>query len=210
MDIRSMKVKEFCDSVASKDPVPGGGAVGAVVAALGAALAEMVANLTIGKKKYQEWEAEMERVLEDMEKAREDLMDIAHRDIKAFDSFMKALKLPKDTLEQKEERKRRMQEAIKNAIDVPYELARKVRDIMKDVEIVTEFGNKNAVSDAVSASELCRASFEIARANVRINLKSIDDEDLKSYYTQEMEELEGQIYGSYKRIKEMVEKNGWL
>ncbi len=210
MRIRELKIKEFCDMVASKDPVPGGGAVGAVVMALGAALAEMVANLTIGKKKYQEWEAEMERIVEEMEKVREDLMDIARKDIEAFNSFMEALKLPKETPEQKEERKIKMQEALKNAIDVPYELARKVRDVMRDVEVVTEFGNKNAVSDALSAAELGRAAFEIAKANVRINLKSLEDERLKEYYTQEMEELEGQVYGSYDRIKEMIEKNGWL
>ena len=210
MDIRSMTLKDFCDAVSSKDPVPGGGAVGAVVAALGASLAEMVANLTIGKKKYQEWEAEMERVLEEMEKARDDLMDIAIRDVKAFDGFMKALKLPKDTPEQKREREKKMQEAMRESTDVPYELARKVRDVLKDVETVTEFGNKNAISDAVSAAELCRAAFEIAKANVKINLKSLKDEDLRNYYEQELEELEGQVYGSYERIKKMVEENGWL
>ncbi len=210
MDIKKLTVEEFLKEVASKSHVPGGGAVGAVAAALGAGLTEMVANLTIGKKKYQEWEAEMERVVEKMEALREDLMSLAVKDMEAFDKFMEALKLPKDTEEQKKIRSERMQEALKHAIDVPYELARKVRDVIKETEVVTEFGNKNAISDALSAAELLRAAFEMAKANVKINMKSLKDEKLKEYYAQEMDELEKQVYGAYKRIKDMIEENGWL
>lgn len=210
MDIKKLTVEEFLKEVASKSHVPGGGAVGAVAAALGAGLTEMVANLTIGKKKYQEWEAEMERVVEKMEALREDLMSLAVKDMEAFDKFMKALKLPKDTEEQKKIRSEKMQEALKHAIDVPYELARKVRDVIKETEVVTEFGNKNAVSDALSAAELLRAAFEMAKANVKINMKSLKDEKLKEYYAQEMDELEKQVYGAYKRIRDMIEENGWL
>ncbi len=210
MDIRKMTIEEFMKKVASKEHVPGGGAVGAIAAALGSGLTEMVANLTIGKKKYQEWEAEMERVVEKMEALREELCDLAHKDMAAFDKFMEAMKLPKSTEEEKKIREQKMQEAIKEAIDVPYELARKVRDVIKETEVVTEFGNKNAISDALSAAELLRAAFEMAKANVRINLKFLKDEKLKEYYTQEMDELEKQVCGSYSRIKEMIEKNGWL
>ncbi len=210
MDIKKLTVEEFLKEVASKSHVPGGGAVGAVAAALGAGLTEMVANLTIGKKKYQEWEAEMERVVEKMEALREDLMSLAVKDMEAFDKFMEALKLPKDTEEQKKIRSEKMQEALKHAIDVPYELARKVRDVIKETEVVTEFGNKNAVSDALSAAELLRAAFEMAKANVKINMKSLKDEKLKEYYAQEMDELEKQVYGAYKRIRDMIEENGWL
>lgn len=210
MDVSKMTVKEFVDEVASKSPAPGGGAVGAVVASLAAALSEMVANLTLGKKKYQEWEGEMERVIETMENIREELCDLARKDIEAFNKFMEVLKLPKETEEQKKIRAEKMQEALKEAIDVPYELARKVRDVIKNAEIVTEFGNKNAVSDALSSAELCRAAFEIAKANVMINLRSMKDEELKKYYLQEIDELEKQVYGSYNRIRDMIEENGWL
>ncbi len=210
MDIRKLTIEEFMKKVASKDHVPGGGAVGAIAAALGSGLTEMVANLTIGKKKYQEWEAEMERIVESMEALREEICDLAMRDMEAFDKFMEAMKLPKGTEEEKKIREQKMQEAIKGAIDVPYELARKVRDVIKETEIVTEFGNKNAVSDALSAAELLRAAFEMAKANIKINLKFLKDEKLKEYYEQETDELEKQVYGSYNRIREMIEKNGWL
>ncbi len=210
MSICEKSLKGFIDEVASKTPVPGGGAVGAVVGALAAALTEMVANLTLGKKKYQEWEGEMEKVIENMEKLREDLCTLAKRDIEAFDKVMDAMKLPKDTEDQKAKRSEEIQKALKGAADVPYELSRKVRDVIKFTEIVVEFGNKNAISDALSAAELCRASFEIAKANVLINLKSLKDEKNKKYYSEEIDEIEKQVYGSYKRIKEIIEKNGWL
>ncbi|MCD6449910.1 MAG: cyclodeaminase/cyclohydrolase family protein [Thermotogaceae bacterium] len=210
MGIENITVGEFVEQVSSKEPVPGGGAVGAVVAALAAGLTEMVANLTIGKKKYKEWEGEMERVVSEMEKTKEELYLIAKKDMDAFNAFMEAMKLPKNTEEEKKIRQEKMQGALKGAIDVPYELARKARDIIKQTEIVTEFGNKNAVSDALSAAELCKAAFEIAKANVYINLKYLKDEKLKEYYEQETDELEKQVYGSYNRIKEMIKENGWL
>ncbi len=210
MDIKKLTVGEFLEKVASKSHVPGGGAVGAVAAALGSGLTEMVANLTIGKKKYKEWEATMEKDVERMEAIREDLMSLAVKDMEAFDKFMEALKLPKETEEQKKIRSEKMQEALKHAIDIPYELARKVRDVIKETEVVTKFGNKNAVSDALSAAELLRSAFEMAKANVRINMKSLKDEKLKEYYAQEIDELEKQVYGSYNRIRDMIEENGWL
>jgi len=210
MDIKDLTIGEFVEQVSSKEPVPGGGAVGAIAAVLAAGLTEMVANLTVGKKKYKEWEAEMEKVISEMEEIKDELYLIAKKDMDAFNAFMKAMKLPKGTEEEKKARQERMQEALKGAIDVPYELARKARDIIKKAEIVTEFGNKNAVSDALSSAELCRAAFEIAKANIRINLKHLKDEKLKKYYEEETDELEKQVYGSYKRIKEMIEENAWL
>ncbi|HIP91962.1 MAG TPA: formiminotransferase-cyclodeaminase [Thermotoga sp.] len=210
MEIREMKIKEFCDKIAEKTPTPGGGAVGAVVAGYSAALIEMVANLTLGKKKYQEWESEMEKIIERMENIREKLMDIAKKDIQAFNEVMSAYKLPKNTEEEKKEREKKIQEALIKAADVPFELARITRDLIKDAEIVTEFGNKNAISDALSSAELCRAVFEIAKANVLINLKYVKDENKKNYYKTELEELENQVYGCWERIKELIKENDWL
>ena len=210
MEIREMKIKEFCDKIAEKTPTPGGGAVGAVVAGYSAALIEMVANLTLGKKKYQEWESEMEKIIERMENIREKLMDIAKKDVQAFNEVMSAYKLPKNTEEEKKEREKKIQEALIKAADVPFELARITRDLIKDAEIVTEFGNKNAISDALSSAELCRAVFEIAKANVLINLKYVKDENKKNYYKTELEELENQVYGCWERIKELIKENDWL
>ncbi|WP_456399318.1 cyclodeaminase/cyclohydrolase family protein [Mesoaciditoga sp.] len=193
MEIPEMKVKEFVDEVASKSPTPGGGAVGATVAALGAALIEMVANLTIGKKGYEDYEAEMERIVAESEYRRKRLLESADDDIKAFDEVMRAFKLPKNTPEEKEERKKVLQESLKKACEVPYELAREISKLCSLAESVSKFGNKNAKSDAESAVALLEAAFSCALANVEINLKSIKDPEFVSSMREAVLELKGKV-----------------
>ncbi len=193
MKISEMTVKQFVDEVASKSPTPGGGAVGATVAALGAALIQMVANLTLGKKGYEDYEAEMERVVAEADYRRNKLLESADDDIKAFDEVMKALKLPKNTPEEKEERKIKLQESLKKACEVPYELAREISKLCPLAESVAKFGNKNAHSDAESAVALLEAAFACALANVEINLKSIKDEEFVSSMREAVSELKGKI-----------------
>ncbi|QTA37859.1 cyclodeaminase/cyclohydrolase family protein [Thermosipho ferrireducens] len=205
MELKNMTLKEFCDKVAEKSPVPGGGAVGAIVASLAASLNQMVANLTIGKKKYEEYEEIMEEVLENMELSRRRLQDIADRDIRAFNKVMEAFKIPKDNPERKE----KLEHALKEAADVPFELARESRNVMKYTEITCKWGNKNAISDAFSAAELSLAAFKIAMYNVLINLKSIKDSAFVKHYEEELKELKGEIEGIYNNIKELIAANGF-
>ena len=191
--ISEMKVRELVDEVASKSPTPGGGAVGATVASLGAALIEMVANLTLGKKGYEEYEAEMERVVAEADYRRKKLLESADDDIKAFDEVMSALKLPKSTPQEKEERKSVLQESLKKACEVPYELAIEISKLCPLAESVTKFGNKNAKSDADSAVALLEAAFTCALANVEINLQSIKDEKFVSSMREAVSELKGKV-----------------
>jgi len=199
-------LKNFCDLVASGNPTPGGGAVGAVVGALGASLVEMVANLTIGRKKYEEWEAEMERVVEKMEALREKMLALMNEDIVAFNQVMESYKLPNSTEEEKKIRKEKLQEALKNAADVPFELCRLMANLADDIILVAKYGNKNLFSDAQSACELCRAAFNIGKINVNINLKSIEDESFKEKLLEELEELEAKLQYSLKSLTE-IESN---
>ncbi len=193
MKISEMKVSEFVDEVASKSPTPGGGAVGASVAALGAALIEMVANLTVGKKGYEDYEAEMERIIAEADYRRKKILESADDDIEAFNEVMKALKMPKDTPEKKEERKKKLQESLKKACEVPYDLAREISKLCPLAESVTKFGNKNAKSDAISAVALLEAAFKCALENVEINLKSIKDEEFVASMREAVEELKGKV-----------------
>jgi len=203
MDIKNMTLKEFCDKVAEKSPVPGGGAVGAVVAALAASLNQMVANLTIGKKKYSDYQEIMEEVLENMEYSRNKLQEIAEKDIAAFDKVMKAFKLPKDDPKREE----LVQSSLKEAADVPFELAREARNILKYCRITSKWGNKNAISDAYSASELAKAAFRISVYNVLINLKSIKDKEFVEKYITELQELKNEVKGLYSEIREWIKEN---
>ncbi|ANQ54340.1 formiminotransferase-cyclodeaminase [Thermosipho affectus] len=205
MNVEKTTLKEFCDMVSDKSPVPGGGAVGAIVAAFSAALNQMVANLTIGKKKYAEYEESMEEVLEHMEYSRNKLQDIATKDMEAFNEVMKAIKIPKDN----PERGKILQEALKKAADVPFELARETRNILKYSQITSKFGNKNAISDAYSSAELAYSSFRIAMYNVLINLSSIKDEDFVKEYKEELEDLKNEVDGLYKNIRELIKENGF-
>jgi formiminotetrahydrofolate cyclodeaminase len=186
-------IEEFCELVASNQPAPGGGAVGGVVGALASALVEMVANLTVGKKKYEEWEAEMEEVIERMEAFRKKMYTILNRDIEVFTKVMECYKLPNTSDEEKAYRKEKLQDALKEAADVAFELCRLTSELSVDVIEVTKHGNKNLFSDAQAACELCRAAFNIGKANVNVNLKLIEDEEFKSNLLNELAELEAKI-----------------
>jgi formiminotetrahydrofolate cyclodeaminase len=186
-------IEEFCELVASNQPAPGGGAVGGVVGALASALVEMVANLTVGKKKYEEWEAEMEEVIERMEAFRKKMYTILNRDIEVFTKVMECYKLPNTSDEEKAYRKEKLQDALKEAADVAFELCRLTSELSVDVIEVAKHGNKNLFSDAQAACELCRAAFNIGKANVNVNLKLIEDEEFKSNLLNELAELEAKI-----------------
>ncbi|MDI3473037.1 MAG: hypothetical protein PWQ20_1379 [Thermotogaceae bacterium] len=193
MSYEKKSIEEFCELVASNQPAPGGGAVGGVVGALASALVEMVANLTVGKKKYEEWEAEMEEVIERMEAFRKKMYTILNRDIEVFTKVMECYKLPNTSDEEKAYRKEKLQDALKEAADVAFELCRLTSELSVDVIEVAKHGNKNLFSDAQAACELCRAAFNIGKANVNVNLKLIEDEEFKSNLLNELAELEAKI-----------------
>ncbi len=193
MSIIDKSVKDFIEEVAAKSPTPGGGAVGATVAAMGAALLEMVAQLTVGKKGYEDYEAEMERVISEGDYRKKKLLELVDEDIEAFNEVMKALKLPKDTPEKKKERSEKLQESLKRACEVPYDLAREISKICPLAESANKFGNKNAKSDAESAVALLEAAFNCALANVEINLKSIKDQEFISSMNEAVRELKGKV-----------------
>jgi len=205
VEVRKITVEELCNKVKEKTPVPGGGAVGAVAAALAGSLNSMVANLTFGKKKYEEYEGLMQEVLENMELVVEKSLKLAEEDVKAFDAVMAAYKLPKE----EPNREEKIQEALRKAIETPFDLVECARDILKYSEVVAKWGNKNAISDAFSAAELARAACKIGEYNVMINLKSITDEKYKNKILDEMYEVmhEAKVY--YDRIQELVKENGF-
>ncbi len=205
MEFCNLSVKEFCDKVAEKSPVPGGGAVGAVVASLAASLNQMVANLTIGKKKYEDYEGIMQDVLEQMNYLRDKLLDLVTEDVKAFNSVMESFKLPKED----PQRDDKIKKTLKKATEVPLELVRVSRDILKSSENTARFGNKNAVSDAYSAAELAFASASIGKYNVIINLKALDDEEYKRKIVDELNEAFNEAKVYYDRIKELIKENGF-
>lgn len=199
-----LNIKGFLEETASNAPVPGGGSIAALSGAISAALTEMVANLTIGKKGYEGLEAEMQQIAKDGAKLREKLAADIDRDSDAFNQVMAAFKLPKGTEEEVEARKAAIQEATKNAALVPLEVATDVFHMMKQIAVVVEKGNKNAVTDGAVAAMMARTAVLSALYNVKINLGSIKDETFVKEATEKVQQMEYQVQEIEKEILSKV------
>jgi glutamate formiminotransferase/formiminotetrahydrofolate cyclodeaminase len=172
-----MTLTDFLSNLASDSPTPGGGSVAALAGALGAALTSMVANLTIGKKKYADVQEDVQAILTKTEGLRLELSELMEEDAAAFDKVMVAMKLPKETHEEKAKRTEVMQAALVDAAMVPLAVAEKCVEVIALARVAAEKGNKNAVSDAGVAALMGRAGAHAAKLNVLINLGWINAEE---------------------------------
>jgi formiminotetrahydrofolate cyclodeaminase len=188
--LKDMNLEDFLKKLASNDPVPGGGSVAALSAAVSAALSEMVANLTAGKKNYEAVSDQMSKMAVEMNAHREAFVHLIDKDASSFDGVMKAFKLPKNTDDEKAERTRQIQLETKYAASVPLEVAQKAALLFNDIECLVESGNKNALSDALVAAMMARTAILGALYNVKINLGAIKDEDFVQETTREVYRLE--------------------
>jgi len=161
---------DFTERVAAGTPTPGGGSAAAHTGALGAALVAMVARLTVGRKKYAEVEAQMTAVLEEAESLRRSLTLAVEQDSAAFEAFMQASKLPKDSDAEKAVRAAAIEKATFQAAEVPLSVARQALRVCELANLAADLGNLNAISDAGSAAAHARAALTAAGLNVRINL----------------------------------------
>jgi glutamate formiminotransferase/formiminotetrahydrofolate cyclodeaminase len=185
-------VSAFLDDLASANPTPGGGAAAAVLGGIGCALASMVGNLTLGKKKYADVQGEVEAVLKEAAVLRRELVDSYKSDIAAFDKVMAALGMAKNTDEEKAIRAEAIQTATKAATLTPLECAEAAVAALKVAERIAKVGNTNAISDAgVAALSLTSAVFA-ATLNMRINLATIKDEAFKVKHMKLAEDLESE------------------
>lgn len=174
-DFRSPTVEGFLSTLGSSSPTPGGGTGAAITGAMGAALVRMLAELTRGRKKYEQHEELMTAISEQAEDERTTLMALAEKDASAYDAVGAAFKLPKETDDEKAARREAIQQAMKGACDVPLEVMHHCLEVISLAKNAVQSGNKNAVSDGAAGAELARAGMRIASYNVQINLGSIKD-----------------------------------
>ncbi len=174
-------IGKFLDELASSSPAPGGGSVAALCGALSTALSSMVSNLTKPK---------MKESLAKSEDLREKLAGLIDEDTNAFNEVMEAFKMPKETTEQKEERKKKIQEAYKNAALVPLSTARYCLKALDMCRVVAEKGNVNSVSDAGVAALMATAGMKAAILNVKINLPYIKDGKFVKEIEEEIKDFE--------------------
>ena len=168
-------VSGFLASVASSNPVPGGGSVAAHAGALAAALAQMVAGLTIGKKKYAAVEAEMKEAALKAVSIGNTLASLVKRDAEAYSLVSEAYKLPKEPAQAATRRTEAVTSALLKAAEVPLETARASVEVARIAALVAEKGNTNAVTDAGVAALLAEAACKAADYNVRVNVSALED-----------------------------------
>jgi len=200
------KVSNFLDELASNSPTPGGGSVAALAGALGVALISMVGNLTVGKKKYEEVGEDIKRIISSSEKLRYELSQLIEEDVKVFNNFMSTYKMPKETEDEKKVRAEKIQESLIMAAKVPLKVAYKCLDILSLSKEVAEKGNINVVSDAGVAVLMAEAALESAIINVKINLRMIKDEKVRTELSSSIKEILLKEKGQKEKVLEIVEE----
>ncbi|MFN2567066.1 MAG: glutamate formimidoyltransferase [Gemmatimonadaceae bacterium] len=179
----------FVAAVASPSPVPGGGSVAAHVGALGAALAQMVAGLTVGKKKYVAVDAEMRDVALRAAALGNTLSALVARDAQAYAAVAAAYKLPQDPDAAAAARREAVTAALLGAARAPLQTARACADVAELAAVAAARGNANAVSDAGVAALLAEAGCKSAALNVRINVAALEERSLGAALLEEANRL---------------------
>ncbi len=180
MDIRAQSIGDFLDELASGSATPGGGAGAGIAGAMGAALLSMVANLTIGRKKYAEVEEEMQAILQRTEAIRAEMTNLAQLDAHVFERVMGAYRMPRETEAQQSARTAAIQNTLMDATQVPLKVATQGAELFDFAPVLAAKGNTNAVSDVGVGLLLADAAMRGALMNVDINLALIDDEAFKA------------------------------
>ena len=166
-------MNKFITQLASGSPVPGGGGASALIGAVSAALCSMVANLTSGKKKYAEYQQDIEHILDKTAVSIGSLMSLIQKDADVFEPLSHAYGIPKDDPSREEI----LQAALKTACTVPLEIMRELTAVTEIIEELAVKGSRLAISDIGVAASACRCAAESAVMNVYINTKLIKDHD---------------------------------
>lgn len=180
--VAEMRLDAFSDVLSSKAPVPGGGGASAVVATVGASLGQMVASLTLGKKKYADVQGRIEELIPRFETVRAELLALADEDAKAFEPLSKAYGLPKETEEERAHKAEVMEAALRTACEPPFKIMEKICEAIDLVDEVSQIGTKIAISDAGAGATILSAALRAVSLNIFINAKSMKDRE----YTEEL------------------------
>ena len=178
-------LKEFTQLVSSKAPVPGGGGVSGLVGSLAASLAEMVTNLTAGKKKYQEYEAEIQDIMQETEQLRVLLLESINKDAEAFAPLAQAYGMNKEA----EGYQERMENCLKEAARPPYMIMKYCCRIIELDERLADIGSKLAVSDAATSVMLAHGAMYGGAVNVFVNTRLMKDREYADKIDEEVNGL---------------------
>lgn len=199
---QSMPLDALLEATASKEPVPGGGGIAAMTAASAAALVEMVANLTLGKKGYEDVARLMESIKEKAQALRARYLAGIAEDAEAFDGVIRAVRLPKDT----PNRKDIVQQAFKEAAEIPFSLGKDIFVLVQLAEQTVRYGNKWVITDGAIAAMNARSAMRSAFYSVRVNLQSITDEAYVRNMTEAIQRIEREAAILEQRVEREYER----
>ncbi len=182
-------IKQFNEELASKSPVPGGGGSAALVGATGAALGNMVASLTMGKKKYVDVQSEFEKLSARCTELQEKLLSLIDADARAFEPLAIAYRLPDSTKGEREAKETALQKALVSACEVPLEIMRVCAQALETVSVFANKGSVLAKSDAGCAAACLSAAMDSASLNVYINTKAMKNRELADGFNAQAAEL---------------------
>ena len=183
--------EKFMKDLGSDSPTPGGGSVAALSGALGAALTSMVARLTIKKiKDDPEFEKELENIIATSDNATNRFMKLIVADAAAYDAVIEAFKMPKETEEDKEARRKAIQDSFKHASEIPMYVVELAHEILAHARTLVERGNESAISDSAVAISMLGSAIRGGKMNVEINLKYIKEDSFNNNHSGRLSELQ--------------------
>jgi glutamate formiminotransferase / formiminotetrahydrofolate cyclodeaminase len=200
-----MNLREFCNETLSDSPAPGGGSVAALMGALGASLGGMVANLSAGKRGWDDKLQFFSDWAVKAQKLKDELLFLVDEDTNAFDKVMEAFGLPKGSDEEKKARAAAVESATKYAAEIPLKVMETASKSYELLAEMAETGNPASVSDVGVGALATRACVEGAALNVRINLGQLKDEKVKTDLSKKAEKLRADSETNFKKIDQMVQ-----
>ncbi len=187
--LASTSVRAFVELLGSRTPAPGGGSASALIAAMGAALGAMVGWMTYGKRRFEEKDPVMRRLIPPLDEGMKQLLPLIDRDTRAFDAYLAAVGMPKDTAEEKAARHAAMQDGLKAAVRVPLEVMRTADRCWEAMAEMAAHGNPASRSDLEVGAKALEAGIWGAFRNVATNLPGIEDEAFRKATADEAEAL---------------------
>jgi glutamate formiminotransferase/formiminotetrahydrofolate cyclodeaminase len=187
--LASMTVRAFTELVGARTSAPGGGSVSALLAALGAGLGAMMGWMSYGSKKFEHLDEQMRKLIPPLDASMKKLIPMIDADTNAFNDYMTAMKMPKNTDEEKRVRNEKMQEGLKKAIDVPINVMRIADSCWGSLVELAKIGNINSASDLAVGAKSLETGIWGAFKNVEINLPQIEDKKYKDDVLKEANQI---------------------
>jgi glutamate formiminotransferase/formiminotetrahydrofolate cyclodeaminase len=202
--LANMPVRSFVELVGARTSAPGGGSVSALAASLGAGLGAMMGWMSYGSKKFEHLDSKMRKNIPPLHYSMKELISMVDADTNAFNDYMLAMRLPKNTNEEKSLRNQKMQEGLKKTVEVPLKVMRIADSCWNCMKDLAKAGNISSASDLEVGAKCLETGIWGAFKNVRINLPSIEDEEYKTKVIKEGEEILDRAFKALKKIENTI------